>query len=1011
MNIPRLSIKNREFTYVVFIFLTIIGIRSFLTIPQREDPAIDVPGSFIKVIYPGASPADMEALVVTPIEEALNELDDIELMESTVKNGFASIDIEFDFGVDAEDKFDEVQTQINQVESDLPDGIVNLSVAQKSTSDIIIMQMALVSNNASYAALQKVGEELEDELREHDGVKDVLVEAYPEQEIKVALDASRMQTMNISLSTVENAIKSDNGNIPAGDMDASDQTFVIKTSGAYADVEAIRNTVVGAYQGNVVLLKDIANVDYGYKDPNYITHYNGEKAIFISVQQKEGWNIFDVVTPIKETIHTFSLPENMELNIIFDQSESVEDSVNNFLVNLFQGVILVGLIIFVALGRRASLLAMIAVPLSVLIGIFILDVNDENLQQISIAGFVVALGLLVDNSIAVLENIERYLAMGFSTFEAAIKGAQEMVAPLFSATLTTCLAFIPIITLPDKTGDFIRTMPIAVVATLVASYLIAVTITPLLASRYFKSGDQHTKTRFTHAIDRFVEHYYGSFIHWVLNHKAIVLSAAVFALLGALALFKFIDVSFFPPAEKPELRIVINTPNGTNLNATKKVVRYVEKVLSTKKHVKHYASNIGRGNPRIYYNTGPGPTAQNTAEVLVITDGFDYDKFYTLKHELRAEFASYTAAKIDINELQQGTRSGPPLEVKILGDNIDELQTLAAQVLSILEHQQGLLQLDNTADDVTTHLKFDIQRDKAAILGISMFDIDKAIQTAVNGYAVTDFNDEDNNEYDITLKYSQSQANPFDIFNAIYVQSVNDNALPLRNLIEPKFESEIGTITHDMTERYFSVSGYLEQDVALNDIIRSIKPQLDQLNWGDNSYKFAGELEERKASFSGMGQASIIAIILIFLVLVIQFKSFSQPLIILTALPFAAMGSFSALFLTGTAFSFMAFIGFISLIGIAVNDSIVLVSFANQLIDEGKSIHEAAEEAGQIRFAPVILTSLTTIFGLVPLTVFGGNLWAPMGITIIGGMITSTVLILIVVPILYSLFTLKSRTS
>jgi multidrug efflux pump subunit AcrB len=1009
MNIPKFAINNFQLTLTAFVVFLALGLSAFLTMPQREDPSLKIANIFIVAVYPGASPADIESQVVDPIEEAINELDDIKEMQTTIRDGVSVTEVEFTFGVDPDKKFDDVQRQVNGIREELPQDLYQLDFTKASTNTVTIMQLALVSEKASYQMLNREAEKVKRTIEKVDGVRKVEIDAYPEQEVRIALDPVKMNHMNVSLDRIEQAIQSNNANIPGGAIKVSNKLFNIKTSGAYDDLEQIRNTVVGSYEGRIVYLKNIADVFFTYEDERWLARYNQKRGIYVNVQQKEGYNIFSVTNPIKEDLSRIDLAEDIELAYVFDQSLGVKDRVSGFLGNLLQGIALVGVIIFLALGVRSASIVMMAIPLSILMGLWVVGNLDFALQQMSIAGLVVALGLLVDNSIAIIENIERFLGLGYSSKEAAISGTEQLVSPITSATLTTILAFIPIILMPETTGAFIRALPVTVTMTLTASLIIAVTLTPLLASWILKKKKK-TEVRKVPILfkwmKKFVEGPYRNALQWVLKHKAVTIGSAVLMLVGALSLFPLVGVSFFPKAEKPQFRVTATLPNGSNIEAVDEVMRYVESVLEKNEQVSYYATNVGHGNPRIYYNVTSTNYSNTYGEAFVVLKEYDVDGFYEVLEELRAEFGHYTKARIDVREFVQGPPSEAPIAIKIFGTDLDQLQAYARQAEHIVKNAEGALNVENPIRTNSTDLRFNINRDKAMMLGVPIYQIDKTIRSFVNGAVVGTYRDKEAEDYNIVLRYDYDERFQLEDFDKLTVASATGRFIPLEQLAGISFDEAPSRITHLDRERTATILADLGKDYSLDAVVADIRSEMDQLDWAEGySYTFKGDIETRNSSFGGMGIASGIALLLIFGVLIVQFKSFSQPLIIFSALPLAIIGSILALLFTGISFSFTAFIGLTSLIGIAINNSIVLVDFANKLREQGASVLEAAQKAGEVRFIPIVLTTLTTILGLLPLTLSGGSLWAPMGWTIIGGLLTSTTFVLLLVPILYQLFT------
>ncbi|MEE9116962.1 MAG: efflux RND transporter permease subunit, partial [Calditrichia bacterium] len=486
MRLPKLAIENHQFTIILVLLLVLFGLVSFLIMPRSEDPQVSPAASTVIVIYPGATPEDMEELVLDPIEEVLNELEDIKHIKSRAEDGLALVNIEFLSGNDPDDKYSDVVQKVNSIRSALPENIVNLEIQKWSVSDVQILQLALMSDSASYRELEREAERLKKSLETTAGVRKVKMWAFPEQEIRISIDLQKMAQNRLSLNRVIGAIQSANQNIPGGYIDIGARRFNVQTSGSYESIEEIKTTVVNSAENNLLYLKDLAEISYDYEDNTYFARFKGKKAVFVTVSQKIGTNIFTIRDALEDKITTFqtSLPAKIELDTVFDQSESVGYRLNGFFLNLFQGLILVGLVVLMAVGLRASGIVILAIPVSIMIGIGFVDLSGYGLEQMSIAGLVIALGLLVDNAIVVIENISRFMKMGYSNKEAAIKGTSQIAWAVVSSTTTTVLAFIPIMMMQNITGDFIRSMPVTVVYTLSASLLISLILTPYLSSKF-----------------------------------------------------------------------------------------------------------------------------------------------------------------------------------------------------------------------------------------------------------------------------------------------------------------------------------------------------------------------------------------------------------------------------------------------------------------------------------------------------------------------------------------------
>ena len=1012
MKLPEIAIRNSQFTLMIFIILLIMGVSSFLTMPRTEDPPMDIPGASVIAIYPGGNPTDLEELILNPIEKAVNELDDIKVITSTIKDGIVSMAVEFTFENDAQDKFDEVVRQVNSVRGDLPEDIFDLRILKWSSTDVVMLQLAFVSETAGLNRMNDNAERLKNQLEKINGIREVEVFAYPEKEVRISLDIPKMSVMRISVDDVANAIRSSNANIPGGQIRLNDNSFNVKTSGSYKNLDEIENTAVASYMGSLIYIKDIATVKFTNQDHNYKARLNGRPAIFLTVKQKEGLNIFHINQEIDPVLEEFraSLESEIEMHTVFSQVESVDVRVNGFFINLLQGIVLVGILVFLSLGFRASVLVIIAIPLSIFIGLGWLDIYGYGLQQISIAALVIALGLLVDNSIVVTENIERFIKSGKPGKQSAIEATSQLGWPVVTATLTTMLAFIPIITMPDKAGYFIQSLPITVILTLLASLFIALSLTPVLASGFLTAKMKNRTTPFRKLINSIIEGPYQKTLSFAITNRGFFLILAIVTLAGAGFLFREVGVSFFPKAEKPQFRIRIQLPEGSGIDQTDRVSLEIESILDTIPFVKSYASNIGHGNPRIYYNTFPRQFDKSYAEFFIQLEEYDVDRQDKLIASLRKYFEDFPAARVFIKEFEQGTPIEAPLTIKITGDNLEVLTGLSQQVHQFVENTAGVVNSENNLDKTSTDLWFRINRDKAGILGVPIHSIDMTLRTALAGSSISNFRDEEGKDYDIVLRLPVEDIPDFEDVKKIYVKSLTGEFIPISQLISIEFKEAPGIISHYNLFRDATITGDIEKGYSLDDIALSLQEEMERMNWPEGyHYKFTGELESREESFGGMSRASIIAVIAILALMILQFKSFRQAFIIFSAIPLSVIGSTLALYITGYSFSFTAFIGLISLIGIVINNSIILVDYTNILIREGNSIDKAIIEAGKTRFTPIILTSLTTIGGLLPLTLQGGTLWAPMGWTIIGGLLASTFLTLVIVPVLFSVFS-KSDT-
>ncbi|MEM9935315.1 MAG: efflux RND transporter permease subunit, partial [Bacteroidota bacterium] len=972
MRLPKLAIENYQFVLVIVLITLSTGLLSFFTMPRSEDPSLEFPFYNILAVYPGTGPEDMEELVADPIEEALNELEDIKTIDTKIEDGLIIMSVESYFTVDIDEKYDEVAAKVAEVRDQLPAEITRLEVTQFSPLNVKILQTALYAPGVAdtetpYNELVDYAEDLEDILEKVDGVRSVDIDAFPEEQVRISLDFEQMAALGIPVTQVLGILQANNGNIPGGDINAGDLNFSLKTSGGYKSIHELKQAVISANGNSIIYLKDIATVEMMYEDETYIGRWNSQNAVYVSVTQKEGYNILQITEELDKEVAAFqaNLPTSISMDTVFKQGPFVASRINEFFLNLLQGILLVGVIVLLFLGFRNSLIIMTVIPTSIVIAINVLDLSGFGLQQISIAGLVIALGLLVDNGIVVVENINRYLKDGIPLKEAAWKGTGEVGWAVASSTMTTILAFLPMTQLGGGTGEFIKSLPLTVIFCLIASLLLALSLTPLLSTKFLQVKKEITRTRLEQWINAFIEGVYRPTLAFALKRPLVIILIAIGSFIGSMFLFPYVGVTFFPTADKPLLLVNVRSPEGTSLDRTDQAVRYVESILDTVDYVESYASNTGHGNPKIYYNIQPFSYKKNVGQVLVNLKGWDPDAFYELIDQLRSDFAVYPGAKISVVELKNGPPFEAPIAIRVIGEELDTLRVYARKVEQLIEKIPGTVNIDNPLAISKTNIRTRIKRDKAGMAGVQLSDIDLAVRTAMTGNEIGVMNTYDGDDFPMVVRMAyENEPDVYD-FGKVYLPSVTGAQVPLRQLAKLEFEASPAKIDHFDLERTAMVTsdvldGYnsTEMTLALIDQLEGI-----ELPTGYDFY-IAGEFETQQESFGDLGQLLIIAVLGIFAVLILQFKSFRQPFVVLSAIPLAFSGSVFALFTTGFSFSFFAFIGFTSLVGIVVNNSIILVDYTNQLRDRGMKVKDALVKAAETRFTPIILTTMTTICGL-----------------------------------------------
>ena len=1009
MKLPQIALRNSQFIFILVGLVLFVGFRSFTAMPKSEDPSLDLPNYTIIVIYPGTGPLDMEELIVDPIEEVIDELDDITEIRTEIANGLAIIQVEAEFGIDYDDKYDEIVAEVNAIRGRLPENIFDLEINQFKPEDrVVIQQYAIVSETAPYEILYDIAEDFQDELDALSFIKKTEIEAHPREEIKVSVDFQKMAQLGISLSEVLATLQGNNANIPGGDVDAGDLSFNIVSTGGFENPEEIGNAAIRSTNDQIVYLKNIATVTKGYDDQEWIARFNGKRCIYLSVNQKRKSNILALdqqMARVKEAFES-RLPADVAIETAFEQAPDVRLRINDFINNLIQGIVLVGVVILIFLGWRPAVIVMVIIPLSIILAITVLDFTNYALQQISIAALVIALGLLVDNAIVVIENIIRLRKEGLSLLDAAAKGTGEVGYAIISSTVTTILAFAPLSLLESGPGEFLRSLPLTVIFALSASLILALILTPIVSSKILRKTKTNNSTWITRKMDHFIENYYKRTIQFALKKGWVIMVAGLVLLAGSGALFPSVGVSFFPTADKPLLLVSIDLPYTANVQRTDKAVAYVESVLDTTAFVESYITNAGHGNPQIYYNRIPEEYKKYHGEVVVNFKEWDPERFYATLSQLRAAFRAYPDGRIYFRELKNGAPFEAPIEILALGENLDTLKRIARDIEQAIAETPGTLDIDNPLALAKSDLKVKINRDKASLYQLPLLAVDQTVRASLNGIQVDEVTMEDDESYPLVVRIQYSEKPVLEDLQRIYFSSQTGHQVPLFQVADLTFQPEYAKISHFNLKRSIGVTANVNDPDATAQITAQIIPFLENYDWPPGyGYFIGGEYETQNESFGDLGTLLIIAMLGIFAVLVLQFRSFTQPLIIFSAIPLSITGSILALFITGWSFSFFAFVGFISLVGIVVNNSIILVDYTNQLMREGMTKTAAILRASERRFTPIVLTTLTTILGLLPLTVSGSNLWSPLGWTLIGGLISSMLLTLVVVPVLYNWFT------
>jgi multidrug efflux pump subunit AcrB len=1007
MRITDFAVKNYPFTLIVFLLISVIGAFTVINMPRAEDPELNAPIFPVTIIYPGTSPVDIEELVIKPMEKALYGLENIRRLKSIIGDGYAVIRVEFKYGVDVNEKYQELVRELASLKGKLPSDMELPTVEKISPSNVNVIQTALISETATWKQLKMEADKLAEALEKIPALKNIEIAGLPEEQIQISLDFERMARLGVPQQAVINNLQSELANIPSGSIDVGNRYFNVKSSGNFRDVEEIKNTLVYSANNRNVQLRDIANVSMTFAERDHITRLNGHRGIFVVAAQKSKENIAATQLAYQPILEKFkkNLPSNIDMVHHFDQAEVVQKRLSGLGFDFIWAILLVAFTLL-PLGFRPAIIVMISIPLSLSIGIIILNYLGFSLNQLSIVGLVVALGLLVDDSIVVIENIERWMLNGFSRKDAVLKATSQIGTAVLGCTATLIIAFLPLIFLPEASGEFIRSLPISVIASVLASLLVSLTVIPFLGNILLKKTMGHSEGNwFMRVLKSGISKSYAPILETSLNNPVKTMGIILVVFFASLQIIPIIGFSLFPASEKPQFLIRITPPAQVNIKNTDTISRFVEKELTKISDVQYYATNVGMGNPQIYYNETRSIKKPNFAEIFVQLDPTSsVERKMFLIDSLRNEWTPFHGAKVQINNFEQGPPVVAPVEVRLLGDNLDSLRALSFKIENLIKSVPGTIYVNNPVSNLQTDLRVKINKEKAALLGIPTISIDKTLRLALSGIPIGIMSDDDGEDYQILIKKKENIPLNLDVFKTLFVENVRGKAIPLTQFAHLELESSPLSINHLDKTRMVSISAFVSKGYLNDEVIKLVMDKLDQFAMPSGyTYQMGGEYETRQESFSGFTIIIILTIFLFIGILLLEFKTFKSTIIVLSVIPLGMVGALSALWLTGNSLSFVAVVGLIALAGIEIKNTILLVDFTNQLREEGKPLDIAIREAGEIRFLPIILTSLTAIGGLIPIALSTNPLISPLAIVIIGGLISSTLLSRIFTPVIYKL--------
>jgi CzcA family heavy metal efflux pump len=1022
MILNQMALKRQVTVLALLVIIVVAGLHSYATLPRESFPDITIPYVFVSTTYEGVAPADMEELITIPIERKLKGIDDVEEIRSTSAEGISTVAIKFLPKVDLDDALQKVRDKVDQAEGDLPADLQDDPVIKEvNFSDMPVIRVVL-SGPFSLRRLQNLAEDIQDRLESIPGVLEARLTGGLEREIHVEFDLDRVRAYNVPFSSIVGSLMNSNVNMPGGSMDIGEGKYLVRVPEDFQHPSEIFSIVAFVRDGKPVYLRDLAVIKDAFKDPLTRSRINRKKSVTIGVLKRSGENIVRVTDEVKRVVNGMrpELPQTLQIDLTADQSNDVRLMVSDLENNIISGLILVLAVIFFFIGGQSAIFVALAIPYSMFITFSLLTGFNVTLNMVVLFSLILALGMLVDNGIVIVENIYRHMQQGKSRQEAAAMGTDQVAWPVITSTLTTLGAFSPMLFWPGIMGEFMGYLPQTLIMALSASLFVALVINPVLSARYQKVKiNNPSKKRVSR--EPLVKQFYLILLKWSLRHRWLVITSAVVLLIAAILAFVFFGkgTEFFPDTEPRRAYVNIKMPEGTNLDTSDQMVARIENIVSEYEDIRYVISNIGAigGDPFSQGGTG----THISRVVLDFKDFHDRSRPSSeIVNEVRQRILkTIHGAEVQVEKEQEGPPTGPPINIEIFGEDILMLGELAARARKIIKDIPGLVDLKDNFVKGKPEIRVRVDKEKSALMGLDTYTIAYTVKSAINGVKAGVYR-EGKDEYDIIARLPKRDRQSIKGLKRITVSGPQGEPIPLTSLAEVKLGSGIGAIMRLDQKRVVTISGDVSGRLA-NDVIKDIDARLSQqIDWPKGySFQFTGEQEEQAKAQAFLSKAFFACIALILLILLTQFNSLVTPLIILASVVFSLIGVFLGLLITGTAFGIiMTGIGVISLAGVVVNNAIVLIDYINQLLAKGLSSTEALLRAGSVRFRPVMLTAITTILGLLPMATgisfdfskmafdIGGESsqwWGPMAVAVIFGLGFATLLTLILVPVLCSL--------
>lgn len=1022
MNLTGLAFKKNRVTLLCLAVVVILGLMQYGQLSRDSMPPFTIRVATIITNFPGASPERVESLISEKIEKVIQEIPEVTTITSTSRTGVSIIKVTLDDNVSEDELqpiWDQARRKIDGIRNDLPDGIYGPNLNDDDLGVVYGIFIGLETDgNFEYKEVKTHADKLRDDLIALDDASRVVIGGTVDERVYVEFDEATLAKLGLSATNLKNIISASNIIIPSGEVNLGEERIIVESSGNFESEKAIRNLLIPI--GNQVIpLGDITTVRRGYVSPQEsIVRINGKPGLSLFVATKENANILQLGVSIDEVVKEFNqrLPLGIQAKRVVSQDENVEDKIDVFVSNLIQSIVIVLLVVLLILGWRAGVVIASLIPATMILTFWLMGLFEVGLNQVTLASLIMALGLLVDNGIVIVESLLEKLQAGQSKFEAAVNSAKEFMTPLLISTLTTCAAFLSFYLAVGTMGEIMGNIFLVISMALLSSWLLAFTIIPIFGTVLLKikRGEGAHETVF----DRF-RGGYNQFLSWSLSRPSVILISIIVLFGVSIFGFGFIPSIFMPPSDRPLVIVDLNLPLGTRIEITDEKVFQIEQYIQDSLMVNEdredgvmsWSSYIGQGPKSYDLGYSQGEPNSSYAHLLINTTS---DKANTDVIRKLQTFAQKTIldGDVKVDRLVGAGGASAPIEVRISGRDPDELFKIVDRVKAEMLQMKGTKNITDDWGPKIKKLYIQIDDSKLARSGLTNQDVAVSLLTTLSGYDLGDYREDESN-IPIIMKEENSESLRFSDIEGITIFSQNTGRnVPLVQVADIIIDWQYSKILRRDMKRTVIVSSSVEEGYLASEIMESIMPMMEKEsgNWQSGYiYEYGGDVE---GSSDAMGAVILnlpFSFFIIILLLVLQFNSVRKATIIFLTIPLAIVGVTWGLLGVGSVFSFTAFLGIISLAGIIINDAIVLVDKIGTEVNEGRPVLESIKKAANDRFSPILLTTLTTSCGMVPLWTGGGILWQPMAISMIFGLMFATLILLIFVPVIYKQFYRKAN--